>query len=156
MVRLRLSRPFNSASTCFIFTIHYGEIKTIKIVESALKRINLQSTMVRLRRGPEKSRTPSRCYLQSTMVRLRLACHSTTHFLFLYLQSTMVRLRRLKSLERPIPFKLFTIHYGEIKTKAFFGISSPSKVNLQSTMVRLRQRVKLFVKVNVSIYNPLW
>ena len=54
-----------------IFTIHYGEIKTL------LKRIRnciafyLQSTMVRLRRFTISSLRPRTQYLQSTMVRLR-------------------------------------------------------------------------------------
>ena len=56
------------------FTIHYGEIKTIlAYVIRDTPILDLQSTMVRLRRIPASSVIRARRDLQSTMVRLRLA-----------------------------------------------------------------------------------
>ena len=55
-----------------IFTIHYGEIKTTARWVSKTSRQNLQSTMVRLRHRVVLHREATvGSYLQSTMVRLR-------------------------------------------------------------------------------------
>ena len=54
------------------------------------------------------------------------------------LQSTMVRLRRSSASSIALTFSTFTIHYGEIKTRPNLQSYVFQRVNLQSTMVRLR------------------
>ena len=100
-----------------LFTIHYGEIKTVVTMLRYVRHIHLQSTMVRLRR----QETPQYWEQQN------------------YLQSTMVRLRQLRSPSTIALIIVFTIHYGEIKTRMDAKRVRRCYKNLQSTMVRLRR-----------------
>ena len=96
MVRLRPACRVMAFRKSTKFTIHYGEIKTIDAIPIIIQALNLQSTMVRLRRNRILIISKWMKNLQSTMVRLRLV-HKNEEMLALPdLQSTMVRLRLLR------------------------------------------------------------
>ena len=64
-------------------------------------------------------------------------------------------IKTVKSMLKYSNISSFTIHYGEIKTEDA-AAEINSVLNLQSTMVRLRRSAFLQHTRHQSIYNPLW